>query len=231
MKSNIQLLRFNIQRRIIARFVFLGRWKLNARCSLFPLAILFLFPALPLHAQTNAPTTNTFSTLVPPYDELPPTFWEQNGSLIVVAMIVAVMLAALAVWLVFRPKLKIVVPPEVQARQALAVLRQQPEDGVVLSRVSQVLRHYFIAAFQLAPGEFTTAEFSGAISSHQQISAELSTATADFLCDCDARKFSTAGTSAPLNAAAQALDLIARAEQRRAQLSPLAETQTQSRRA
>ena len=62
-------------------------------------------------------------------------------------------LVALAVWWLTRPKPPVVVPPEVQARQALEPLRQQAEDGAVLSQVSQILRHYVSAAFALPPGE------------------------------------------------------------------------------
>ena len=192
---------------------------------------MFVFGALPLYGQTNASGTNALPALLPPYGELPPTFWEQHTTSIVVAGLGMIALVASGLWLIFRPKPKIIIPPEVQARQALEILRQQPEDGVVLSRVSQVVRNYFIMAFQLAPGEFTTAEFSRALSGHEQIGAELSTAVAGFLRDCDDQKFSTATALVPLDAANQALKLVALAEQRRAQLRQLAETQTQGRRA
>ena len=54
----------------------------------------------------------------------------------------------------------------VQARAALEPLRGQSENGALLSRVSQILRHYVAAAFDLPPGELTTVEFCGAIASH-----------------------------------------------------------------
>jgi hypothetical protein len=221
----------NIEHPIKPRRAGFEYWIFDVGCSMFPLAIVFLAAALPLHGQTNASATNTLSALLPPYGELPPTFWEQHATSIVVAGLGVIALVAFGLWLFFRPKPKIIIPPEVQARQTLERLRQQPEDGVVLSRVSQVVRNYFIMAFQLALGEFTTAEFSRALSGHEQIGAELSTAVADFLRDCDARKFSTATALVPLDAANQALKLVEQAEQRRAQLRQLAETQTQGRRA
>ena len=68
-------------------------------------------------------------------------------------------LVAFGLWLIFRPKPRIIIPPELQARQALEMLRERPEDGEVLSHVSQVLQNYFMVAFKLAPGELTTTEF------------------------------------------------------------------------
>jgi hypothetical protein len=231
MKSNIQHSTFNIQRRRSARLVLIGRWKLNVQCSMFPLAVLFLLATFSLRGQTNVSETNAPLKLLPPYDELPPTFWEQHGTSSVLAGLGIVALLAFGGWLILRPKPRIVVPPEVEAREALENLRRQPEDGAVLSRVSEVVRNYFITAFQLAPGEFTTTEFSRILSSQEQIGAELSALAADFLCDCDVRKFSTTAGLAKLAAANRALNLVEQAEQRRAQIRQLAETQTQAPRA
>ncbi len=60
-------------------------------------------------------------------------------------------------------------PPEMVAREALAKLRCQTEDGKVLSEVSQILRRYFSTAFQFPPGELTTAEFSVALACNDKI--------------------------------------------------------------
>jgi hypothetical protein len=194
-----------------------------------PLAISFLIATLPLHGQPNASATNAPLKLLPPYGELPPTFWEQRGTVIVVAGLGIIALAAGGLWLVYRSRPKTILPPEAQARQALERLRPQPEDGAVLSRVSQIVRNYFIAAFQLPPGEFTTAEFSRAISSHEKIGAELSTGVADFLRDCDDRKFSPAKTPTPIDAVKQALELIGRGESRLAQLRQTAAVQAENK--
>ena len=226
MKSIIQHSTFHTQRRRVARCVLIGCWALNVQCPTFPLAIMFLAAALPLQGQTNI-----MPALQPPYGELPATFWEQHGTSVVVAGLGMIALVAFGVRLFFRPKPKIIIPPEVQARQALTALRELPEDGAVLSRVSQTVRNYFIAAFQLSPGEYTTAEFGRTLAGCEKLDDALTTVATDFLRGCDARKFSTATALVPLNAADQALQLVALAEQRRAQLRKLAETQTQGRRA
>jgi ribosomal protein L11 len=62
----------------------------------------------------------------------------------------------------------------------------------VLSQVSQVLRRYFAAAFQLPPEEMTTAEFCSAITADTRIGPELSVPLVEFLRACDERKFSPA---------------------------------------
>jgi hypothetical protein len=191
---------------------------------------LTVFSALPLHAQTNAADTNALPALLPPYGELPATFWEQHKTSAVVAGIGIVALVAFGFWLLFRPRPKTVVPPEVQARRALEELRRQPEDGAVLSRISQVVRHYFISVFQLVPGELTTAEFNRELTRCHKINSELVFATIEFLRNCDARKFSPAVAGKP-DAATCALNLIERAEQRRAQLRQTAATQTRDPRA
>jgi hypothetical protein len=200
-------------------------------CWMFPLAILFLFSALPLHGQTNLSATNAPLELLPPYGELPPTFWEQNSTVVSFAGIGVVALLAFFLWLLFHPKPKTIIPPEVQARAALENLRQQPEDGAVLSRVSEIVRHYFRAAFQLSPGELTTTEFCREISGNEKIGTELSTTTADFLRDCDNRKFSATAGAGKIYAANRALNLVEQAERRRAQLREISEAQINKPRA
>jgi hypothetical protein len=193
--------------------------------------VAVIFFRVLLFAQTNSESTNAPLKLLPPYGELPPTFWEQNAPLILFAGLAVVALAAFVLWLVFRPKPKIFIPPEMLTREALQKLRSQPEDGAGLSRVSQVVRNYFIAAFQLTAGELTTTEFNHELSRCKKINPELSAATAEFLRDCDARKFSTTGGSAKLGAATRALNLVEQAEQRRAQLRQLAQAKNQDPRA
>ena len=71
-----------------------------------------------------------------PYAELPPTFWEQHGSMVVLGAIVAVLLAALSVWLALRSRPVPPVSPEVQARRALAARVLTPRQ-----RTSRYLRY------------------------------------------------------------------------------------------
>jgi hypothetical protein len=187
--------------------------------------IAVIFYNARLLAQTNSETTNAPLKLLPPYGELPPTFWEQNTTAILFVGFGGVVFAAFILWLIFHPKPKNIIPPEIQAREALHKLSSQPEDGEVLSRVSQVVRHYFSAAFQLSPGELTTTEFIREISGNKKISAELSKATANFLRECDNHKFSATAGSEKIDAANRALNLIEQAEQRRVQLRQISETQ------
>ena len=187
------------------------------------------FCRVALFAQTNA--TEVPLKLTPPYAELPPTFWEQDATAISLVGLAAVVLLGFAWRQLFRPKPETIIPPEVAAREALQPLSSQPEDGAVLSCVSQALRHYFIAAFQLAGDELTPTEFNREMARSEKISPELSAATAEFLRECDARKFSSTTGSEKLAAAKRALNLVEQAEQRRAQLRQLAETPTPGPRA
>jgi hypothetical protein len=167
-----------------------------------------------LSAVAQAADTNAIPALAPAYGELPPTFWEQQQSIIIVGVfaLLAVAFLFLRVWL--RPETPVVLPPEVLAREALTKRLHQPEDGQLLSEVSQILRHYLVAVFQLPPGEMTTAEFCMVIAGRSKIGAELAQSIADFLRACDERKFSTASAATPLDAASRALELIAIAEQK-----------------
>jgi len=166
--------------------------------------------------------------LRPPHAEIPPTFWEQYGLLVIVFGVLVLGLVCAAAWFLTRPKPPMIVPPEVQARQALETLRRQPEDGALLSRVSQILRRYVAAAFDLPPGELTTAEFCRAIAGHGQIGPELSAALSEFLRQCDQRKFAPSAPAAPFGAVAQALKLVDQAQARRSALVQPAAQPTQS---
>ena len=215
-RRNIQLSTFNRQRPRAACRRVLGCSILKVECWMFPL-VLFLCTSSLLLGQTNSETTNALPKLLPPYAELPPTFWEQHGTSVLLIGLGVILLAGWVVWLWLRPKPKVILPPDVQARNGLEAIRQRPEDGALLSGVSQILRRYFIAAFQLPPGEPTTAEFCRTLSSREQIGGELATTVSDFLHRCDEQKFSPTKSAASLGAVNQALALIEKAEARRAQ--------------
>ncbi len=200
-------------------------------------------------ADTNPAALDAIARLRPPRGEIPPTFWEQYGLWVMVAACLLLGLAGAAVWFFNRPGQPIPLALEAQARQALRGLPQQPEDGVVLSGVSQILKRYVAAAFGLPAGELTTSEFCRALAGHEPVGPELSAAFADFLRHCDERKFAPrppslqatarraglprhseakAGGPLPaLNAVAQAFGLIELAEARRAQLRQAATVQAQ----
>lgn len=169
----------------------------------------FLLTAPLLFGQSG---TNALPKLLPPYGPMPPTFWEQHGTNIIITSIALGMLAGGVLWWLCRPKPPVVVPPAVQAREALARWAGRPEDRNCLSSISQVLRHYVVCAFEFPAGECTTAEFCRELEQNEKIGPELTQAISTFLRECDERKFSPAGSPAPLNAASRALELVARAE-------------------
>lgn len=171
---------------------------------------LFLYPcfvSFSAFAQTNG-----LPMLVPAYAEIPPTFWERHQAIVIIGVLLAVALAALIAWKIFRPKPEPVLPPEQIARDALARLQAQPEDGKLLSDASQILRRYAGAVFDFPGGEMTTAEFCTSISQNQNIGTDLSGAISSFLRECDVRKFSPAGGTIPVNAVNRALEIVARIE-------------------
>jgi len=201
-----------------AAFLRVSRFGFRVFC-----AATSLLAARPLFALvTNAPANDEIPRLRPPHAEIPATFWDQYGTWVILAGVAALALIGAAVWFFTRPKPPVVVPPEVLARRALEPLRHQVEDGALLSRVSQVLRHYLAAAFDLPPGELTTAEFCGAITGHPLIGPELSAAFIAFLRLCDRDKFSPPAPIPPLSAVAQALRLIEQSQARRTALAQAA---------
>jgi len=191
-------------------------------------ALALFIPRLAFAPDTNSLDPDAIPPLRPPHAEIPPTFWDQYSLWVVLGGVLLLALVCVAAWFLTRPKPPVIVPPEVQARQALEPLGQQPENGALLSRVSQILRHYVTAAFSLPPGELTTAEFCRAIAGPGPIGPELSAALGDFLRQCDQRKFSPPPPAPPLSAVAQALKLIEQAQARRLALTQPAAQPPQS---
>ena len=180
----------------------------------------FLFLALPtlLAAATNAPDALS-SSLLPPRGEIPPTFWEQYGAWVGLLSVFVVVAMALVAWWLTRPKPARPIPWAVLARQELELLRRERQDGILLSRISQVLHHYIAAAFGLPSGESTTSEFCRALLACGQIGPELSQEICDFLKQCDLRKFSPPPPPlATFDAITRALSIVEKAENRLADL-------------
>ena len=167
--------------------------------------------------------TNNFpdpsSSLLPPRAELLPTFWEQNGAWVIAGSVLLLLGPAFVVWLVSRPRPVAPIPWAVQARRQLESFSQKPEDGMVLSRVSQVLRHCVAAAFGLSSDETTTAEFCRILAASDKVGPELAVELGNFLKECDRRKFAPAPPAAPFGAVGRCLKVIEMAEQRVAKLS------------
>jgi hypothetical protein len=172
---------------------------------------------LPLAA--SAADTNALPALAPAYGELPPTFWEQHQTAIVIAGFAFLALVFLLVKTMLRPESPKTLPPKTIAQQALARVQGRPEDGNILSEVSQILRRYVSATFGLPATEMTTAEYCDALATHDKIGAELAQMISSFLRVCDKDKFSPKIIAPPINAVDRARELIARSEARLAQLA------------
>ena len=178
-----------------------------------------------IFAATNSAGSEEIPKLLPPREEIPLSFWDQYGVWVVVLGIFLLVVVGAAIWFLSRPRPPVPVPPEVRARQELEILRSQPENGTLLSRVSQVLKNYTSSAFGFGTGELTTTEFCGALAAHEQVGPELGQAISEFLRRCDERKFSPSGPGPALGAVALAFELINAAEVRRAQLREAAKAQ------
>ncbi|HTL17163.1 MAG TPA: hypothetical protein VL793_07995 [Patescibacteria group bacterium] len=152
------------------------------------------------------------SSLKPPRGEIMPSFWEQHGTLIIIGGILLLAAIGAGLWLVFKPKPPVPVPFAVEARHQLEALGDGPEDGVTLSRTSQVLRRYIAASFGLPSLELTTTEFCRAVNQNAKIGQELSQQICRFLQSCDVRKFAPGATGPELGAVSQCLALIERTE-------------------
>ena len=155
--------------------------------------------------------------LLPPHAEIPPTFWEQHGVQVVIGGLALLGLLILLIRRLARPLPVLDTPPEARARWALEALHSKPEDGEILSRVSQILRHYFGAVYPLPPGELTTTDFCRAADNCPAIGAELAAATGEFLHECDRRKFAPIPPAGEADAVVRALALVEKSETRRAQ--------------
>jgi hypothetical protein len=181
----------------------------NVECWAF---LLLMISGLSLHAQT---VTNDLPKLAPAYGELPPNFWEQHQTVIIIAGFAVLAIVLLSLQVLLRPKTPVVLPPEAVARQALAKLQGWPEDGKMLSEIPQILRRYLCVVFDLPPAEMTTAEFSTALAANEKIGMAFAQMVSDFLRACDKEKFSPKTIAPPLNAVNRALKLIDLAEKRR----------------
>lgn len=184
----------------------------------FAAVTMLLAVFVPGTSWANLPKTNSVPKLLPPYGELPAGFWEQHTATVVVGASLAALLIGCGLWLALRPKPTPQVPADVQARTALQSLLNRPEDGALLSQVSQILRRYVIAAFGLPPAETTTTEFCQLIRGNDRIGAELATTLETYLRRCDEQKFAPVPAGSPLNGAAGALELVTQGENRLAHL-------------
>jgi hypothetical protein len=193
-----------------------GVWGFLRRSTAF---LLFAIPRIVAAAGTNS--VDPASSLNPPRGEILPTFWEQYGGWVIVLSALLIAVIAFVVWLTTRPKAILQVPWPVQARAELQPLRKQPEDGILLSRISRILRYHIALGFGLPLSETTTAEFCRAIADSEKVGPEISSEITEFLKECDLRKF---GSSPPplatFDGVVRCLKIIDKAEKRLADLQP-----------
>lgn len=185
---------------------------------LLPSLGIFLVSLSLLAADANG-TDSTSSSLRPPRGEIPASFWEQHGPWILAGAVLLTAVLGLAAWFVTRPKAVVPVPLATLAKQELESLRQLPEDGLLLSRVSQIVRRYFAAMFYLSTGEQTTAEFCKSVQQDGKVSSGLAKKVCEFLVHCDIRKFAPAAPPGPSGAVEQALAILDLAQNRVAELN------------
>ena len=171
-----------------------------------------------LAAATNDIAVEEIPPLRPPHGEIPTIWLEQHRSSTISLAVLGIVAVAALVWHLRRPRKVVPVPPEAQARLALERLRPQPEDGVQLSRISNILRQYVVAGFDLPPGERTTTEFCKEVATWPKMTPKLAADLEEFLRQCDERKFSPPAPRLPLSAVDRALELINLAEVRRTEL-------------
>jgi hypothetical protein len=183
-----------------------------------------MLPAAHSLASLLSTTANNgeLPPLQPPHGTLSPTFWEQHGWAVAAAALGTLTLLALLIVLLRRPRRVVVIPPDVLARRDLEALRGRPEDGVLLMKVSGILRRYVTFACGLPPGELTTAELGQVLAVGSQFSSDLTNATAEFFRQCDARKFSPNPPTANSGAVDGALALLEKIEKRRREISAAA---------
>jgi hypothetical protein len=157
--------------------------------------------------------------LLPPHSELEPTFWAQHRWQFIGGGATILILMALGVWLLRRPKPVVVEPPAVLARRALEPLRGRPEDGALVAEVSRIVRRYVLSALNFPADELTTTEFRALLLSRPQINPEMAESVGDFLRRCDQWKFAPEPPTPQLGAVAGALELVEKVEQSRWQIS------------
>jgi hypothetical protein len=165
--------------------------------------------------SSPAPSSDALPPLQPPHAELPPAFWQQHGWIVVTLDVLLLLLLVLLILWARRSLPAVIVPPAVRVRRDLEALRDQPEDGVLLMKVSGILRRYVTFACGLPPGELTSAELCRVVAIRPLFSPDLAAAIADFFCQCDERKFSADPPTSALGAVATALALVEKIEQRR----------------
>lgn len=191
-------------------------WLAAQRCVIALLLTVSSFNVV--HAQSP----DDFPELRPPRGEIPPGFWMEHGWQVIVGGALALLILGVLTWLLFRPKAKSPIPPEIKARRELESLRGALEDGAALSRISRIVRTYFAEAFRFPPGELTTSEFCQMVAASNGIGDDLAAELTAFLRRCDEQKFAPGAVQPDMHFFSEALALVERGESRRAELRRIA---------
>jgi hypothetical protein len=162
-----------------------------------------------------AEDTNDLPPLAPAYPVIQPTFWEQHGTIVLIGGFGLLVVLVLGLWFLLKPGPPVVPLPADVAREALKKLQHQPEEGRLLSEVSQILKRYMGAVFAFPAGEMTTTEFSAALATDAKAGPQVAEAVTNFLRSCDEAKFTAKVTNPPLDVVNRALEIVASIENER----------------
>jgi hypothetical protein len=167
---------------------------------------------LSLPFAVSAADTNALPPLMPACPQIQLTFWEQYEILVLAGVFVILCFLGLCVWMLLKPKPPVVSSPGQVAREALGKLKDRPQDGRLLSEVSQIFRRYVGAVFGFPAAEMTTSEFAAALVANPKAGPQVAEVLANFLRACDKDKFMASNTAPPLNAVERALHLVGQIE-------------------
>src|SRR5438094_8815058 len=102
-----------------------------------PLCLLvcsLLSPSIVVAATTT--NADSIPPLRPPRAELPPSFWAEHGTSVVLGGLAVLGLICIAVWWLSRKRSQVVAPSEVQSTEGLMVLLNQLHNDALRSRLS-----------------------------------------------------------------------------------------------
>lgn len=145
---------------------------------------------------------------------IPLTFWERNGTLIIIYSLVGILLLTLVSWFLLRKKPVVrLTPHQIALRdlEAARTLATHGQDKVFASAASDAVRHYLENAYRMPAPERTTEEFLAEAARQAWLRGELATLLRRFLEFCDLAKFAGQELGTPereqlLSAAREFLD-------------------------
>lgn len=180
----------------------------------FKPALLF-FAGIRLQLDGAPARQEDIPALLPPHPEIPPGAWEQYWFWFAAGAVLLV-IVPIAFFSLRRSRPSPPRPLDELAREELSRLRNEPETGAVLSRISRGLRIYLAAAFSMPGDEFTTPEFVSRLESIPCVDSELKSQIGAFLRRCDELKFSQAAPGESSGSALKALEFVNRCDRIRA---------------